>query len=419
MKASPMTKTPDADEVRAFAEQVARRLREAGHRALFAGGCVRDLLFGKIPKDYDVATSARPEQVQALFPRTVAVGVSFGVVRVVKGSKLGVEVATFHSDGDYRDGRHPVSVRFADAKEDALRRDFTINGMFLDPTDGSVLDFVGGRDDLAAKIIRAIGDPERRFEEDKLRLLRAVRFAARLDFEIEEATFAAVQRMAPALNEVSGERILTELRWLMEGASRGRGYALLAASELGRVVFEEIPANFDDVAMVKYVSQRLDLLPSGAPFPVSIAVVFAARSGADACCERFFKRLKGSNDERELAVWLLKHADDLLGVESRPLSYRKRLFAHPNWRWLVAFSTAIGFEIAAAWCERERESLSPEEIDPPPLVTGDDLLRVGFAPGPDFKVWLERIRDLQLDGELTSPDDAVELVKRWSSRPKP
>lgn len=413
-----MTTTPDAAKVRAFAEQVAGRLREAGHQAFFAGGCVRDLLLGKTPKDYDVATSARPEQVQALFRRTVAVGVSFGVVKVVKGPHLGVEVATFRSDGEYRDGRRPESVRFADAREDALRRDFTINGMFLDPTNGEVLDFVGGKEDLGRKVIRAIGDPERRFAEDKLRLLRAVRFAARLGFHIDPATMSAVQRMAPELGAVSGERILMEIRLLFEGPSRGSGFDLLATTGLAAVVFASNADEFTDQTNVSRLKRQFELLPADAPFALSVALVHAEFGDDVRSCEQFFERLKGSNDERRLAVWLLKNKDALRDIPSRPLSYRKRLYAHAEWQWLSAFSLALGLVEDVEWCRRERDSLPPEEVNPPPLVTGDDLQQAGFTPGPQFKVWLERIRDLQLDGDLKSADDAIDAVKSWSLQPR-
>jgi poly(A) polymerase len=414
----PMTTTPDAAQVRAFADQVSGRLREAGHQALFAGGCVRDLLLGKTPKDYDVATSARPEQVQALFRRTVAVGVSFGVVKVVKGPHLGVEVATFRSDGEYRDGRRPESVRFSDAREDALRRDFTINGMFLDPGTGEVLDFVGGKEDLGRKVIRAIGDPERRFAEDKLRLLRAVRFAARLGFQIDPATMSAVHRMAPELGAVSGERILMELRLLLDGPTRGQGFDLLASAGLAAVVFDPSAIAFADPINVARTRQRLESLPPDAPFALAVALIHADFSDDVRFCEQFFQRLKGSNDERNLAVWLLKNKTSLRHIPPRPLSYRKRLYAHADWQWLSAFSLALGLVEDVEWCRHERESLSPEEINPPPLVTGDDLQQAGFTPGPQFKVWLERIRDLQLDGDLKSAADAIDAVKSWSLQPR-
>src|SRR5688572_4647494 len=215
---------------RGDAVAVVRRLREAGHVAYFAGGCVRDLLLGRQPKDYDVATDAPPARVRKLFANTQAVGAAFGVI-LVRDGRSTIEVATFRADGAYADGRHPMEVRFTTAEEDAARRDFTINGLFLDPLDGDgdgrVLDFVGGRDDLDAGVIRAIGEPERRFEEDHLRLLRAVRFAARLGFGVESKTAAAIRLHAPQLKRISPERIADELRVMLTPPTRGDAWRLL------------------------------------------------------------------------------------------------------------------------------------------------------------------------------------------------
>jgi poly(A) polymerase len=229
---------------REFAIDVVRRLREAGHQALWAGGCVRDELLGRAPHDYDVATDATPEQVRRLFRRTVAVGISFGVVEVLgprgDAAPLTVQVATFRSDGTYSDGRHPDAVVFSSAREDALRRDFTINGMFLDPLGGELIDYVGGRADLDAKILRAIGDPAARFAEDKLRLLRAVRFATRFDLALDPATADALRAMAGQIVVVSAERIAEELRKLLTCPQRARGVRLLDETGLARALLPEL-----------------------------------------------------------------------------------------------------------------------------------------------------------------------------------
>jgi poly(A) polymerase len=408
--------TNDSGELRRFAENVVRKLRDAGHEALFAGGCVRDLLLGLSPKDYDVATSARPEVVQSLFRRTIAVGKSFGVIQVRGGRDLGVEVATFRADGDYVDGRHPATVRFTDAREDALRRDFTINGMFLDPIDGKVLDFVGGQEDLDRRVIRAIGDPERRFQEDKLRLLRTVRFAAKLGFSIDDATFEAVRRSASELSVVSGERILAELRLLMDGPWRAAGVELLFASNLANVVFSDPSDSIESAERPRSCIERIRELPDEVPFAVSIAVIFDALvdGNPEAAAESFFTRLKGSNEERDLCDWLLRHRGDFDDISAKPLSFRKRLYADPRWDWLCAFASARGSANEVDWCRRELASLKPEEINPPPLVTGDDLTGAGLTPGPQFKVWLERLRDRQLNGEIASKSAALELVRQWA-----
>ena len=262
--------------------RIVRRLRAAGHEALYAGGCVRDALMGKTPHDFDIATSARPEQVQALFPRTVLVGAQFGVILVIEdGSEY--QVATFRSDGIYKDGRHPQSVTFGSAQGDAQRRDFTVNGLFYDPIEKRVLDFVGGRKDLETRTLRAIGDPSARFAEDKLRLLRALRFASVLDFEIEDATWRAVREGASAIREVSAERIRDELVKIFESPGRVRGFDLLDASGLMLQVLPEIsslkgceqPPEFHPEGDV-FIHTRLMLLllPSSISVPLVFAVLF-------------------------------------------------------------------------------------------------------------------------------------------------
>ncbi|HEX8490009.1 MAG TPA: CCA tRNA nucleotidyltransferase, partial [Chthoniobacterales bacterium] len=264
------------------ARNIARRLREQGHKAYFAGGCVRDLLRGQVPKDIDIATDARPEVVQKMFPRTYAVGAHFGVIVVLENG-LQFEVATFRSDGVYLDGRRPVEVHFATAEEDAARRDFTINGMFFDPEKQEVVDFVGGRADLEARTIRAIGDPAQRFAEDRLRMLRAVRFATVLEFEIEPATWTAVVTQAPSINEISAERIREELVRIFLSPKRARGWDLLDASGLMRNIFPELeamkgceqPPQFHPEGDVfKHTRIMLELLPKEVSLPLVFSVLF-------------------------------------------------------------------------------------------------------------------------------------------------
>ena len=241
-----------------FANKIVHRLRNAGHEAFFAGGCVRDSLMGKVPHDFDIATSARPEQVQALFPRTVPVGVQFGVVLVVENGQE-YQVATFRSDGAYLDGRHPQSVTFTTAEGDARRRDFTINGLFYDPVGKRVLDFVGGQQDLKTRTLRAIGNPADRFAEDKLRLLRGIRFASTLGFEIESATWDAIRAGASAIREVSAERIRDELVKIFVCSGRVRGFDLLDASGLMAKILPEISS-------LKGCEQPPDYHPEGDVF---------------------------------------------------------------------------------------------------------------------------------------------------------
>src|SRR5213594_1595661 len=263
------------------ARKVAARLREHGHIAYFAGGCVRDMVRGLVPKDYDIVTDARPETVQTLFPRTHAVGAHFGVIIVLENG-FQFEVATFRSDDAYIDGRHPTAVHFSSPEEDAKRRDFTINGMFYDPVAGEVIDLVGGQADIAAKMVRAIGDPAHRFAEDRLRMLRAVRFATVLDYQIDTATWKALVANAPSINQISAERIRDELVRIFLSPNRGRGWDLLDASGLMRAILPEIeamkgceqPEQFHPEGDVfKHTRLMLDFLPENVSVPLVFAVL--------------------------------------------------------------------------------------------------------------------------------------------------
>ena len=412
---------------REFAEQVVRQLVDAGYTALWAGGCVRDLLVGREPKDYDVATSARPEQVREVFGkrRTLSVGESFGVIVVLGPKSAGqVEVATFRTDGNYLDGRRPESVVFSSPEEDAQRRDFTINGMFYDPLTKEVMDFVGGEKDLAAGILRAIGHPQARMEEDKLRMLRAVRFAASFEFELDEATAAAARSMADQISVVSAERIAQELRRML--VDRHRSRAIELCHDVG-LLLRIIP----ELAVVTSDRECWDRLRRGlasldAPdFALTFAFVLdsvigeghqsgAADPGLAAIVGR---RLKLSNQEIDAAVWLLKHRRALDKAADLPLSRLKRILANKLAADLIALirarATAAGIEAGDAdFCEQYLESTDQDVLDPSPLISGDDLIKAGFRPGPKFKEVLDRIRDAQLDLEISSADEAMKLAAR-------
>ena len=377
---------------RAFAVEVVSRLQAAGHVALFAGGCVRDELLGLAPADYDIASSATPAQVQQLFRRTVAVGAAFGVVEVIgpkrDGSHLKVQVATFRSDGAYTDGRRPDAVTYSSPEEDAARRDFTVNGLFCDPLTGEIRDHVGGRADLAARVLRAIGDPAARFAEDKLRLLRAVRLAARFDLAVEPKTFAAVRAMAPQLTVVSAERIADELRKLLAHPNRGRGLSLLTETGLLAVVLPE-------------ATGTLDGLSPAATFPTALAALLdgSTPKAVAAIC----RRLKLSNDETARIGWLAAHRR-ALATATRP-SVLYPLLVHPGVGELLDLHRADGLTVGH--CELLLAEKSPAELDPPPLLTGDDLQAAGFDPGPRFKLALAAVRAAQLDGEVTTPAEAL------------
>jgi len=433
---SPIVMSSAAEKTRAFAEQVVRRLRDAGHQALFAGGCVRDLLLEREPQDFDVATSALPDQVRQIFGhrRTLAVGASFGVIVVLPSKPerdagvLPVEVATFRTEGRYLDGRRPESVAFADAEADAKRRDFTINGMFFDPLTDQVIDYVGGQEDLGERIVRAIGDPHARMREDKLRLLRAVRFAATFAFELEEQTRAAVQQMAGQLTVVSAERIAQELKRMLVHDHRRRAVELCHETGLLEVIFPELTQELrfhesDAHSSWSRTLAALQLLNE--PRFESVLVVLlqslVASSGPSSLGD-LCRRLKLSNDKRELIVWLAEHRGDLESIPERPRWFLKRLCAHTAITELLTLERAI----RAA----ENESLDDvdfvarylattprDQIDPRPLLDGQDLISLGYRPGPEFKRLLDGVRNAQLDESIGSREEAIALVRRLHGEP--
>jgi len=413
---------------REFAVEIVRKLRAAGHTSLLAGGCVRDLLLGREPKDYDVATTARPEQVRDLFGhrRTLSVGASFGVIVVVPPRDSGagqVEVATFRTEGPYQDGRRPESVAFCTPEEDARRRDFTINGMFYDPIEARVLDFVGGEADLAARVLRAIGDPHDRMREDKLRLLRAVRFTATLDFTLDETTAAAVREMANEIVVVSHERIAQELRRMLVDPHRRRAVELCAEVGLLAVILPELPTEpvvfrserhpplrkLEDELAIAMLS--LLEVPS---FELAFATLLnslPARPVVHDIC----RRLKLSNDETDRIEWLVAHQDDLADAPSQTLARLKRTLAHPYRDDLIALLRVKRLARAAdmqpvLFCDEYLASTPQSVIDPPPLISGDDLKLLGLKPGPGFKTLLDVIRDAQLNGGIATRDQALALA---------
>lgn len=443
---------PVRDPKREFAVDVVRRLEAADYEAYWAGGCVRDFLLGRQAQDYDVATSARPEEVRRLFGhrRTLAVGASFGVI-IVRGPKEAgdVEVATFRTEGPYLDGRRPEHVTFSSAEEDARRRDFTINGIFYDPVKQRVLDFIGGEKDLAAGIVRAIGDPWARMREDKLRLLRAVRFAATLDFRLDEDTAEAVQAMAEQLLVVSAERIAQEMRRML--IERHRKRAMQLAYELGLLtaIIPELQSvaatcgSDPDTGPWERTLRMLNLLQDPS-FELAAAVLFhsiaapgrqggpdstatettgangveveQAQHGA-AAVRDICRRLRFSNKEGNHIAWLVGHQHDLLDAVNMRPSRLKRLIGHALFDDLLALMRASLLAVGGSmdpvlYCEKYRRQTPESEINPRPLITGDDLIAEGITQGPHFKVLLDEARDAQLDGEINSKEEALELVRR-------
>ncbi len=422
-----------ADPKREFAVEVVRTLQGAGFRALWAGGCVRDLLLGRPPDDYDVATSARPEEVQKLFgpKRTLAIGASFGVILVhgPRRSPAGdVEVATFRTEGPYLDGRRPENVTFATAEEDAQRRDFTINGMFYDPLAEQVSDYVGGRDDLARKIVRAIGDPLARFREDKLRMLRAVRFVARFGFDLDPQTADAVQAMSAEILVVSQERIADELKKMLVHPRRRRALELAHDLNLLTVILPElapVAATAGWAAGKDHWLATLKALESldNPRFELALAAALhdvACDGTADEAgrlAEAICRRLKLSNDECHDVAWLIEHRPALQGAPMWPLHRLKRLLAEKLIPELIVLASAQdaarGEDLTdVEFCENYLRATSAEEINPPPLITGKDLHELGLAPGPRFKELLDAVRDAQLDGLVKSREEAIAWITR-------
>jgi poly(A) polymerase len=427
------------------AREIAARLRESGHIAYFAGGCVRDMVRGLTPKDYDVVTDARPEAVQTLFPRTFAVGAHFGVI-IVREKGFQFEVATFRSDDAYIDGRHPSAVHFSSPEEDAQRRDFTINGMFYDPVAEKVIDLVGGCADIDAKLVRAIGDPARRFAEDRLRMLRAVRFATVLDYQIDKNTWDALLANASSINQISAERIRDELMRIFISPDRVRGWDLLDASGLMRAILPELdamkgvlqPEQFHPEGDV-FVHTRLmlQLLPA----EVSVSLVFAVlfhdvakpvtatvdktgrirfnehdRIGAE-MTEPIMRRLRFSGAEIEATVEMVRQHMVFKDAPKMRVAKLKRFMARPT------FDEEL--ELHRVDCESshrildnyefllgKREEFANEPIIPPPLVRGDDLIALGLKPGPKFGEILEAVETRQLEGTLRTREEALEWVKR-------
>jgi len=461
-----------------FVISIVRTLRERGQQAYLVGGCVRDLLLGREPGDYDVATDATPDEVMRIFPDTYAVGAQFGVVLVpipdnpqqsVIPSEAGVsrsespaqsrdlllgstskaahvEVATFRSDIGYSDGRHPDQVRFSrDLREDVQRRDFTINGLLLDPLNDEVLDYVGGQKDLEAKIIRAIGDPALRFAEDKLRMLRAVRFAARFEYAIEPATMASIQEFPAQIHQVSRERVRDELtKMLIEGHAR-RAFELLDETGLLHEVLPEIEA-------MKGVEQPPEFHPEGdvfvhtllllenlpQPCPPTLAWggllhdvgkpptfrrapdrirfdshVDVGVKMAEAIC----RHLRFSNGDTEQIRALVDNHMRFGDVEKMKASTFKRFVRLPRFDEHLELHRldcmASHRKLRMYDYTRQKiAELTPESIHPKPLVSGDDLVAAGYSPGPQFKVILSAVEDAQLEGNLYSKDQAIRFVRR-------
>ena len=404
------------DEQRQFAGDVVRRLRAAGFTAYWAGGCVRDQLLGRTPKDFDVATNATPEQIRSLFGRrrTLALGAAFGVISVIGPKPAGlVEVATFRRDAAYSDGRHPDSVTFSSAEEDASRRDFTINGLFYDPVDSRVIDFVGGQQDLAERRVRAIGNARDRFAEDKLRMLRAVRFAAAFDFTLDADARTAIAEMAAQIHVVSAERIAMEMQRMLPDANRTVGVRLLLETGLAAEVLpESVPRDDAQRAELDRTIARLVRLPGNVGFPLALAAVLPSRVDAEAA-QALCRRWRLSNKETDRVGWLVQNRTAIEAAAAMPWSQlHPVLAAEEIGDLLTLIEAGTPGSAAVAHCRRHLEQ-PRDQLDPPPLLTGNDLLASGIPSGPQYKMVLERIRAAQLDGQVHTKAEALALAKKW------
>ncbi|MCE5184784.1 MAG: CCA tRNA nucleotidyltransferase [Planctomycetaceae bacterium] len=393
------------------AYSVVKRLRLEGFVALFAGGCVRDRLLGRPASDYDVATDARPEQVIALFRRTLKIGAQFGVVMVLLDS-VQVEVATFRTEGGYQDGRHPAHVEFASAREDAARRDFTVNGMFYDPLEKQVLDFVGGREDLEKKVLRTIGEPDERFAEDYLRLLRAIRFAVKLDFSIDAAAWASIQRHAEKITLISAERIAMELEEILTHPGRAAGARLLIDSGLAKAIFEDFAGDKAEFA-VKLLAE----LPPAVDFGLALASLWSGFETARAMEE--CEELKLSLARLKQIRFLLEKRSVLLDAQM-PISRLKLLMHEPYFADLLILQEAIqnasGLSAGAVKTIRRRAlELDPQEVHPKPLLDGHELIALGAVPGPMVGHLARELYIAQLEGSLKTPEQARAWVQLWLS----
>lgn len=422
---------------------IVRRLRQEGYEAYLAGGCVRDMLLKKLPQDYDITTNAKPEDIRRVFPKTIPVGEQFGVILVLEDDEP-FEVASFRHDGPYLDGRRPSHVRYGSLEEDVFRRDFTINGMIYDPVEDRVIDLVEGQKDLERCSIRAIGNAHQRFEEDRLRMIRAVRFAASLKFEIESSTFAAVKQLAATITQISWERIGEEVtRILTEGGAR-RGFELLDETGLLAVLLPEVGA-------MKGTQQSPDYHPEGDVFAHTmlllshldepsetlaygcllhdIAKPVCIRQDADRItfyghtekgaemAEEILKRLKRARAVSERVSYLVRNHLRHVQAPQMRLSTLKRFLREDGIEELLELAridalSSNGDLEYYRFCKERLGELKDEEIRPAPLVRGDDLIALGLTPGPIFADILRQVEDAQLGGELTSREAALEWIQR-------
>jgi poly(A) polymerase len=435
------------------AASIVHRLRDAGHEAYFVGGCVRDLLRGVEPGDYDIVTSARPEDVCSLFPHTVPVGISFGVVIVVEEGH-GYEVATFRAESGYEDGRRPSHVEFTSAYVDVCRRDFTINALLMDPITGNIIDYVGGKKDIEDRVIRTIGNPDERFAEDHLRMLRAVRFSANLGYTIDQDTSHAIKRHAFEIQHISAERIREELTKILTHGGARRGMEIMAETCLLAEILPEVdclrgieqpPAFHPEGDVWEHTLRMLDLLPEGEgvendshlAWGVLLHDVGKASTGSvddsgihfyghvregERIGEALMRRLRFSRADMESILALIHYHMLFMNVADMRPNKLKRFLRMPDFQLHLELHrldclASHGFLDSHEFCRSKLTEVGEDELRPPRLLTGDDLVAMGFPPSPLFGEILDAVEDAQLDGMISTSDEARRLVMdRWADK---
>jgi len=441
----------DSRDIRQQAVDIVRKLKREGFTAYFVGGCVRDFIRGIPPGDYDIVTSAHPEQIMNIFPRTIKVGAKFGVVAVIAGGHP-YEVATFRSDDAYTDGRRPSHVHFSNSRQDALRRDFTINGMLMDPETEKIIDYVGGRDDIDKKIIRTIGDPDKRFNEDYLRMLRAVRFAANLGYEIDSAAKNAIAKYADKLTQISAERQQEELNKILTSGGARRGFELMAETGLLAEVLPEIarlrgveqpPLFHPEGDVWRHILLMLEYLPGTGEITDQRRLAWGVllhdvgkavtrteddkgvhfyghvRAGEE-IASRVMQRLRFSRTDQEVIINMIHYHMVFMNVPKMRKSRLKRFLRMADFALhlelhrldcLASHNMLDNYE----FCRQRLQQLEDEDLHPPRLLTGDDLMKLGFAPGKVMGEILRVLEDMQLEGMITSRREAEKFVlERWS-----
>ena len=436
---------------RLHAREIIHRLRESGHEAYFVGGCVRDFILNQTSSDYDIVTSARPEEVMKLFPRTVAIGAKFGVVAVITDNHS-FEVATFRSDDVYEDGRHPSRIHYSTAREDVFRRDFTINGLLMDPDTGDIIDYVNGRFDIDNKIVRTIGNPGKRFREDYLRLLRAVRFAANLHFDLEPATQDAVKREASNIRHISVERIREELNKILTRGGARRGFELMMQTDILQNILPEIcrlkgveqPPRFHPEGDVwQHTLKMLELLPADGEREKNICLAWGTllhdvgkaltRSEdekgvhfyghvqqGEIIADTIMQRLKFSRMQRETVVNLIRQHMVFMNVRKMRPGRLKRFLRMPDFDLHLELHrldclASHGMLDNYEFCLEQMKILALDDLHPPRLLTGNDLIAMGFTPGKIIKDILLAVEEEQLEGRIQSVEQAINYVRnRWN-----